>query len=59
MDVRGNVLAEYASTRVIVATEAGSIHISSASAWTQGYADTSTGAHFVLFDNLWNTNYVF
>ena len=27
--------------------------------WTQGYADTSTGAHFVLHDNLWNTNYVF
>ena len=27
--------------------------------WTQSYADTSTGAHFVLWDNLWDTNYCY
>merc|ERR1712100_861525 len=27
--------------------------------WTQSEADVTTGVHFVLFDNVWNTNYVF
>ena len=27
--------------------------------WTQSYADISTGVHFVLFDNVWNTNYIY
>ena len=30
-----------------------------AAPWTQSEADVSAGAHCVLFDNLWNTNYIF